>query len=78
MPTKFSSQFLLLSDRLQQIKDELASETIAAVDRKHLERQLVVTERALKRAFEEENERRRKESASPPRQDAVPERYKKL
>jgi hypothetical protein len=59
VPTSFNSQLLFLSDRLQQLKDELASENTTDVERKHLERQILITERALRHTLEEENERRR-------------------
>jgi hypothetical protein len=62
VPT-FSTQFLFLSDRLQQLKDALASETISVEGRKHVERQLLIVERALKGALEEEKERRRREQS---------------
>jgi hypothetical protein len=57
--SSFSSQLLLLSDRIQQLKDALAPETLPAQARKRLSTQLAITERALQRAFEEQNERRR-------------------
>ena len=58
MPT-FNSQLLFLSDRLQQLKDLLASETTSENERKHLSTQILITERALKRSLEGEFERRR-------------------
>jgi hypothetical protein len=57
----FSSQLLYLSDRIQQLRDALAPETLSERTRKHLSTQLAITERALKRALEEEHERRRHE-----------------
>jgi hypothetical protein len=54
----FSSQLLFLSDRIQQLQDALASAGLSEPTRKHLSTQLVITERALRRALEEENARR--------------------
>jgi hypothetical protein len=58
----FHSQLLYLSDRIQQLKDALVPETVSAQARKRLSTQLEITERALRRALEEETERRRIES----------------
>ena len=63
MSSQFNSQLLSLSDLLQHLKDELASENITAAKRKLLERQLALTERAMKNVLEMENERRRTESS---------------
>jgi hypothetical protein len=54
----FTSRLLFLSDKLQQLKDSARSESLTDDERHHIESQILITERALKQVFEEEQRRR--------------------